>query len=235
MNENAQNRFFLKLLQEIGKKIFIIIIAVVVGIFGGLAYCYFLDMPTYTATKTVMLVTNITSNDNGQEASNDVTLSKIYLTDVSKLISTPIFVNDANDIYKDDGGIGSISAGSIKVDYNSDSLIFNISYTDTSTTHIKKKLNAVIESAKINLTGQIMASTPTLLDMQVDPIIKTNKNILTDVILGALVGAVIGLAIIVLLYALDNTIRDKEEFEKITGALCLSHIELLSEKENNKQ
>ena len=45
-------------------------------------------------------------------------------------------------------------------------------------------------------------------------------------LIGALIGAVVAVVIAVLAYMLDNTIKDKNELEEITGTHLLSYIEM---------
>lgn len=238
-NNVVKQNVFLSLVVKVLNKFYILLIAVVIGVGAGLSYFYFLDKPTYTATRTVMLVMNM--SDSGETSSNDATLSKIYLDEVVRLIKSPIFVNEANKIYKaktnaEDG----VNAGSIGVSFNSKSLIFKISYTASSTTNLKEKIDSIIESANTKTTSAegssessllgkyIVAINPSLLpmyDSKEMPSISTNKGLARDCFVGGLVGAIAGIALIYLIYVLDNTIKDKEEFEEITGAICLAHIE----------
>ena len=170
-----------------------------------------------------------TAEEEVQQSSNEAILGKIYLTNVAMLLKEPLFVDNANEIYHENAdATGKISGSKISVDSKQKSLIFKIRYTDSSNEFMNEKLNAIIASANINLNGKIMANNPSLKILQSDVTINENVKVVKDCLLGFLIGGVVAFALIYLVFVMDNTIKDKEELEKITGVVCLSHVEDLS-------
>lgn len=228
-NQTAEKNTLLELFRILFRRIYIVILCTLIGVLAGVGLMIFKDEPVYTATHTVMFVANLSESSS---PSNDVTLSKLYLQDVSSYIKTPIFIDSANEIYKANNGTGSIKASGVKVNIDSEakSLIFTISYSDSNQENAEKKLNAIIESANKNLNGEIMAQEPRLTKLQssASRSVKTQKA--TFLVLGLFSGLVVGVAIVFILHFSDNTIKDKDEFESITGANFLSYIEQQQEE-----
>ena len=223
-NQNAGKNTLLEIIRILYRRLYIIILCTMLGIAGGIGLIVLKDKPVYTAKQTVMFVANLTENTSTY---NDVTLSKLYLQDVATLIVTPTFINSANEIYAENGGVDKISASSVKTSYDSQakSLIFTISYTDLNQRNAENKLKAVIESANKNLNGKIMAQEPrlTVLQSQASMSVQTQKAMY--LVLCAFLGLVLGVAIVFIIHFSDNTLKDKDDLENITGANFLSYIE----------
>ena len=137
--ENNSNFTVFTLFGILYKKLVWIILAVVLCASLGLGYSFYQNKTTYTATKPVMFVINVTSTN--ISAYNDVGLAKVYLPDVAVMIKTPTFVEKANERLDIDS---NVSGGAIRVVFTEDSLIFNISYTDVSEEMAKQKLAVII-------------------------------------------------------------------------------------------
>ena len=224
--KNEQQYSFLNILKIIYRRIFVLIIAVVLGVLAGVGLILAKDKPVYTARQTVMFVANFTTNSS---VAQDVEVAQTYLVAVTTHIKTPTFVNAANEVYTQDEEYGQIFEKAMSINYSSDikSLIFTISYKDSTTEGAKSKLNAVIESANDNLGGliEIMATEPKLVPVQNDSNIAVSNSRVKFMVLGVGLGLVIGLALIFALHFMDTSIKDKDELEKITGANFLTYIE----------
>ena len=208
------------LLTVLYKKLFVILTVVILFTAGSVGYSLARNKTTYTASKPVMFVTNITATD--ISTWNDVAISKIYLPDVALMIKTPAFIEKANALY---GGESLIESDKIEVKYGEDSLIFTLSYTDYSSEDAKGKLQAIVDSARFNLKNYIQASEVTLKDVQNKPDVKPNKKHTTFGFYGFMIGLVVSCAGVLIAYALDDTVKDKKEIESLTGANLLGCIE----------
>ncbi len=233
--KQEQQYSFLNILKIIYRRIFVLIIAVVLGILAGVGLILVKDKPVYTAKQTVMFVANFTTNSS---VAQDIEVAQTYLMPATTHIKTPTFVNAANDIYDKADEYGRISENSIGISYASDtkSLIFTMSYRDATKEGAKSKLNAVIESANDNLGGliEIMASEPKLMPVQNDPVVSVSNSRVKFMVLGVGLGVVLGLAIIFVLHFMDTSIKDKDELERITGANFLTYIEYNPETKEEK-
>lgn len=204
------------------KHLFLIILATIIGLLAGVGVAFLRAKPTYTATKRVMFITKYSESSN--TAGNDVILAKRYLPNAVDKIKSQIIILDANDIYT---GEGNVNASNISASYGEESLIFSLSYTDLSPELAEEKLNAVIESAKLNFPRPdfSVAKDSTLREVENRTSITKNSNFGKFIILGAVAGLVIAVLYAVIKEATDNTIKDREEVEAITGVSLLACIE----------
>ena len=204
------------------RHLFLIILVTIIGLLAGVGVAALRAKPTYTATKRVMFITKYSESSN--TAGNDVILAKRYLPNAVDKIKSQIIILDANDIYT---GEGDVYASSISASYGEESLIFSLSYTDVSPENAEGKLNAVIESAKLNFPRPdfSVAKDSTLREVENRTSIIKNSNFEKYIILGAVAGLVLSILYVVIKEAMDNTVRDKDELEAITGVSLLACIE----------
>lgn len=191
----------------------------------GLGYSLSQMPPTYTATRSLLLRTEIQDSgfENSQSA-NQANLAKKYLKTVEKIIKSPKLNEEINADYNVEGQ--SISSSAIKLDYGETSLIFRISYTDVSEELAKQKLESLIKtfSQSETLKQGITADSVQFLHTQKDSEITENTSYTKVTILGAGVGLVISVIAVFLVYAFDNTVKDKKEFEELTGVNVIAYI-----------
>ncbi|MBO5067264.1 MAG: hypothetical protein J6C62_02535 [Clostridia bacterium] len=233
MENNNQKTFpFFKVLY---KNIVLIILITVLCALLSFGYSLLNKKTSVTVSQSVILRTAVSSSQ-GESQSTNASHGKIYINEIRDIITNPKAIEKINAYYIDVFGedAGKISAGAIGVSSKENSLIFNISYTDKDEKVAFDKLTAIYtvaneqliqediqaESAELILTdgtGKIFSVVTTS---------DTSKNI----ILGAIVGIVISVAIAFILYVLDNTVKDKDEFEELTGVSILAYLE-----KNNKK
>lgn len=216
------------------KKLFLIIIITVLFGGAGFAYSKWRNNTEYTAT--VKLMFKVDASQTNISNGDKVTLATTFLPMTSSIIKSPIEVEQTNAIYKGKGGIGSVGSGAISVNYGESSLIFSISYVDSERQKSIDKLNAIIENAENRLSGYFPSEEVALIKVQNTPEIIVTTGMTKYVLIGAGAGFVLICAIILLRYALDNTVNDKDEIEKLTGTNVIAYIEDVKiPKQNNKK
>ncbi len=224
------------------RNLLLIIIASVIGLLAGLGVAFLLAKPTYTATKRVMFITKYSApvDDKGNPintAGNDMVLAKLYLPNAVDKIKSQILIYDANELYDGEGGI---SAGAISAQYGEESLIFSLSYTDRNEEDATKKLEAIIESAKINFPKPSfsVAKDSTLREVENRTSIVKNSNFGKYIIIGALAGLVLAVGYVIIKEAMDVTIKDKAELEALTGVsviACIDDAEIIEKRRIEKE
>lgn len=210
------------------KNALLIILTTILCALIGLGYCVMKVPPTYTASCSLILRTEIGSSSSQSQTANQATLAKRYLPTVEKLIKSPGLLLEADDNYakKYEGEEQSLSKGAISVNYGEKSLIFSITYTDLSRELAEKKLNVLIDTfstSKIVSSG-IMADNVKFIRTQKDVDVVSNTSYVKYTIIGAVAGVVISVIATLIVYALDNTVRDKKEFEELTGVSVVAYI-----------
>ena len=138
--------------------------------------------------------------------------------------------NDKNHIVKE-----NISTTWPKVSESKDEFFFSVKYTDKNIEDSKIKCRLLVEAIIDELQEQD-SNTNKYFDRVYNEIIPLHAgdwlpSALSDVskkklaLVGALVGGLLAVAIVYLRESLDNSIKNKEELEEITGVSVLSVIE----------
>lgn len=213
------------LLGAILKRWFIIFLVTILCASAGFLYATMMVKPTYTVSRSVLLRLSV-GNISANTVTTDTTLSKIYLPDVLELVKSPDVIKKAGEVY---GKANSVNAGSVSVNgskENRDSLIFSISYTDADAKVAEGKLNSIIDSVMIvdNDKGLIVAESFVLIPTQNDVSVSINNNSFKYIVIGFLAGLILSVGVIIIIFMTDNTIKNKFEFEEITGVDVLSSI-----------
>ena len=212
----------------------LILIIAILGIALGSVLSVMKNVVTYTASKSVMLVTKMVYSD--IDLDNAVTGD--IIDDVVEHIKSSGYVAGINDTFQDGA---RVSRGGISISRNNaDTFIFTISYTSATEDTAKEGLQRIIEFSKeIVSVKQVdgkevkenyfefhtAAETIKIEAVQYEPRIRENSGLAKNIILSIIVSiaGAIGIAILVGLF--DNAITDKGELEEITGVNLLSLIE----------
>ena len=203
------------------KRLIIIILATILGFIGGVVFAKLFAKPTYKASQSVVLRLVLSDNGSNKESANGE-LAQKYLPTVVKYVSSPLVIAKAQEKY---GDSSSISSGSVSVSYGEKSIIFRISYSDKTAKMAKEKLIAVVDSVNEVLLDLVEAEDASLVNVQNEPTITSSDKSKTYMVIGAGVGLIASVCIVLLVYAFDNTIRSKEEFEESTGLSVLAMLD----------
>lgn len=208
--------------QYLLRKWLIILLVVIIGAGASYAVTKWKAKPEFVATHTLIFKTTISSKNQGDLKVKETTLAKMYLPTAAKTIKSPDCVAYANELFKEEG---DISSSAISVNYGDESLIFNISCVSDSRDSAEKKLVAVIDAAEVYLSSEIEADNVELIPVQRGISVKQSSNaIKRNTVLGAVAGLVLACVILAVVFSLDNTIKEAEELEKLTGANFLAHV-----------
>ena len=204
-----------------------IIIFVIVGAILGFGASKILSKPVYTASQTVILRMEITEENSGNENADNASLAKIYLPDVAAIIKSPKIERLAQEKYGDGT---KISRNSVSVTYGEKSMIFTIAYSDSNLDIAEEKLSCIIEVTTdffidAENSKVIEAKNVSLVKVQNGVNVSKSTQTLTFTGVGAVVGLVLAVLVAILVHMFDNTVKDIEEFENMTGVSVLSHVE----------
>ena len=175
----------------------------------GTAYGIYTQKPVYTAECDVILTVR-----KNYYNTNEPSIAKQYIKTISEAITSPAVASAA--------GVGGVS-----VSYGSDSLILYVRYTASTEAVAKTRLKAYINAAAeyISSNKPIPATEISLKEIQNDYSIEISSGRDTFIVLGFIAGIVLGVAVAVLRYLLDNKVKDKDELEEILGVSLLSYID----------
>lgn len=221
--ENTQTTNTITIFNLLKKNILlIIIITLLCGAFSAV-YSAVKVKPVYTATRSVMLRTSVKVDEITPTVQGSVTLAKMYLHQVEKTMHSPNIISRANEIYNKEGD--KLSSNSVSVSYGTDSLIFKISYKASSEQQAKEKLTALITAVSERLHDIIEADNVALINVQKEATTSVSSSFRRNIVLGVAIGVILSIGIVLLMHTLDNTIKNKSEFEYITGVSVIALID----------
>ena len=142
---------------------------------------------------------------------------------VEAIVTSPDVINKANQAYNNYSD--PISAGSVKINYGDNSLIFEMSYSDQSEKVASDKLDYLFEIAKKELPKGMKASDVSLIPTSKDYNLTVESAFVDNVLLGGAIGLFISVVVALVIYVLDNTVKDKYEMEELTGINVIAYID----------
>ena len=214
-------------------KLAIIILFAFMGAIIAFTYTRFLIPKTYTS-KTQMYVMNSSSGETSQKASVGELQASSYLTKDYLILckSTPV-LKEVIDELKLDIGMAAL-AGKISVSTPLDTRIITISVTDTDPWMAKSIADAVREAAKVQIVEVTGVESVNDVEEASLPAMPVGPNTRLNVIIGFMIGFIIAVAIIIIKFLLDDTIKTPDDVEKYIGISVLGSIPL-SETEAKKK
>lgn len=231
-NNYVETEKSVPLAKLIYKNLVLIIMVIVLTSLIGLGYAIVKVKPTYTVNRSFI----IRMAKGKATENNEAALGKLHMPEIEPLLKLPKYIEQANEIYSEEqNGQTEISAGAIGVKYNDESLIFTLSYTDDNIHDAAAKIHAIYLVASKNFASDLTVDSVRLIDIDNVNIdveedryegmsSSVNGGYSKHIVLGACVGLVISVCILVISYALDNTLHSKEELEQMTGASVLAFI-----------
>lgn len=228
IQDNESGGSFVLFFGFIRRFFLLILLFTLIGLGVGTWFAYKKDQTVYTQTKSVILLARI----EGSAQTTNLSLTKKYMPTVQGIITTPKFIKEANAQYRSNGGSGYIYAGSISVQTGS-GMILNISYTDDNPTVAEKKLDAFIKAANDVIQtggwnegeGLITADGVDFKPIDNAPITTSSNEFVKFILLGVLGGIVIGFALAFMIYLFDNTVRSKDDLERLTGSTVIAYLD----------
>lgn len=196
---------------------------------GAIAFAYtkFMIAPTYQSVTTTCVVTtaegsNVTSTDfvTGNYMSKDyveIVKSRSVYETVIEGLELDITVSQLNEM--------------VSVENVTDTRIIEITVTDTDPYRAQKIADAIRVASEIRIKEVIPVQGVEKVDAANLPSRPVAPSMTKNVIIGALIGMFLAVAIIVIRFILDDTIKSPEDIEKYLGLSTLASIPMMSEAE----
>lgn len=225
----SSGRTFFSALYE---KLLLLILSTVLGALLGFGLGILRVSPVYTETTSVMLITDFkTASGNNASNTSKITLAQLYLPNIEMILTSSEFIDATNESYREQGGESEITASKININYSDEgSLIFNISYTDVSYELAEEKLDVVVETAKEILKTKLVADNVELKETTNVNAQNAHYNYTKYIVVGLAIGLLISVGYVTVKYLMDNTIKDREEVERLTGVNVLAYIDAIPDE-----
>ena len=218
------------------KKIKIILIVAIFAVIGVI-YSIGFVVPEYTAfTKLVLAGQSSDATGNTTEA-----ITTTDLTINSKLVGTYSELVTSNDVVRQvitNTGIGiseNALKNSIEVSSVEDTDVIRISVTNENPTYATKLANETAKAFMEKVAEIYNINNVHVVDEAEEPQSPSNVNHLKDVVIFTFIGVVIAVGYVLIANMLDNTIKTREEVERLYKVPVIAEIPLnLPEKGGKK-
>lgn len=214
-------------------KLAIIVLAAVLGAAVAFTFTKFLISPVYQArTQVLVKSTSLTTTD--QIKVSDLQSSNYLTKDYMILIkSNPVLDKVIADLGLDMSS--SALAGKIHVSSQTDTRILTIAVNDKDPMMAKKIADAVREASKTRIHEVMGMETVENVDEAILPESPISPNTKMNTLIGFMLGFVSAIAVIIIRFMLDDTIKAQEDVEKYLGLSVLGLIPELETTDSKKK
>lgn len=223
MENREQNEIEFDLLQMLSylmKRVWIILLAMVVFAAASYVVSKRNEVPQYTASCRVFV------NREGAGSTYNEQLYALYLRKDCEVILTGR--NVAAQIVENLGIKVSpdVVSKKIIVAAADDTHVLELTYTDTNPKRAAAILNELCEVGAEELKRHITDASVTVMYYADVPVIPTGGTVFRDTVLGAAVGLVLAAAVLIVIFLLDDTIRSEDDVERYLGLSTLTAVTL---------
>ena len=198
----------------------LLILALVIGGLAAGAYTHFRIPSLYTATARMYMVSS--SSDTVVNLS-DLILGTSLSNDYVELMKTRPVLEDVIDKlelkYRYNQLLGMISLNVV-----SNTRIVRVSATSTDPEEAMNIANELARSAKVQLPKVMDAPSPTIAEYAVLPTTRSSPSLSRNVLTGGLLAMAAVLAVLTVLFLMDDTIKGPEDLEREFGFMPLTVI-----------
>lgn len=207
MESNINLREFLHYLWS---KIYIVIIAIILSVGVGELYSTYLKTPLYSATTEIVIL----SEGNKTLSNNDVLLSNNLVNTYSEIVKSQNVltqvINQLHLNYSPDELLKKTT-----VSHVTGTQLINIKVSDPDPATSEKIANQLAQTFKKEIKNIYNLDNVQIVDQATLPTAPYNVNIIREAILYFAIGLASGIGIVLLIFLLDNTVKDSQSVEDL--------------------
>ena len=201
-------------------KIWIIILAAVVCGAVGFLYSYFLITPQYQSTTKVYILNKQNSTS---VTYSDVQLSTTLSKDYEQLVTSRYVIEGVIKQLNLDETYESL-VGKVSATNTDDTRIIAITVIDPDPEQAQKIANAVRDLAAQHITQVMDIEAVNVVDSANLPSSPVSPSVPKWTLIGAAIGIIVAIAVVVIQHLLDDSIKSSEDIEKYLGISTLALI-----------
>jgi capsular polysaccharide biosynthesis protein len=187
----------------------VILLSTLVVAIIAFAYSEFIVVPQYQSTSELYVLSKSTSITSLTDLQLGTNLTNDYVVVVKgRPVLDQVIVNLGLDT-----SYGSLSSR-VSISNPSDSRILEITVTDPDPNQAKAIADEIAEVASEYIAEKMDQDPPTVLQYGYADGAAVSPSVMKNTAMGALLGAVLAMALIVIAYLLNDTIEDSEDLER---------------------
>ncbi|MDD6352140.1 MAG: Wzz/FepE/Etk N-terminal domain-containing protein [Lachnospiraceae bacterium] len=179
-----------------------------------------LATPMYTSETSILILSR---QDQNTVTSSDLQTATQLTADYLQLVTTRPVLEEA---ISQSGSKLSVSElrSHVSVTNETNTRILQISVSDPDPTMARKLANALRESVSTRITQVMNIDAVNTVETASLPTSPSSPNVKRDVLIGALLGLLVTIVVLVVRYLLDDTVKTSDDVEKYTGLTVLGTI-----------
>lgn len=235
MEQNARNDELeidlMEIIQVLWRWAWVIAVSAIGVALVAFVYSKFFITPTYES-KTRIVVLNQSNSDN--LTVNDLNLGTQLSNDYKELIRSRDVVETVIETFQINTTYEAF-VKNIAVSSPSNTRIIDITLTHTNPTLAKEMVDKLREVAAVKIKDIMAVDAVNLVDEGNLPKHPSAPNVKKFTLLGFLIGAFLAIAVVVVLYLLDDTIKSSEDIEKYLKLSTLGMIPIIETEEERRK
>lgn len=211
----------LEILYVLKRKIFIILAAAVGAgaLLGIYSVCF--AKPIYESTARLYILTKTTS----LTSLADIQMGTSLTQDYKELITSRTVVSQVIENLELSCTYENL-VSRITVENPSNTRIVKITVQDHYAESAKRITDEFIDVSREKISNIMMTDEPSVIEYGNMPIAPVSPNVMKNIMIGALLGAFVSIAVIIVLYLMDDTVKTADDVEKYLGLNTLTSIPL---------
>lgn len=212
------------------RKLWVIVLCLVIGAAAAFGGTKLLITPQYTATSVIYILsesTSITSLADLQIGAS-LTADFIALSQSRPVVEQVIKQLDLDTDY-------STMVSNLSVENPTDTHMLRISATNPDPELAADISNAMAEAVKEQIAEVMNTNKPNTVEKAITPAAPSSPNVKKNTAMGGMLGAVAAAAVIILLYMLDDTIKNEDDVKRYLEMNTLAAIPIDKKRKEKRK
>ncbi len=212
-----------------GKKY--IIITIILSVLLGIGYSYFLVTPKYESSTTLVLAKaeeKVSNEISTGITQTDLNLNKNLVSTYRELIRSKTVIRQVMDNLKIADLKENTLRNNVSVSSVKDTELIEITVRDVNPERATNIANEIAKVFTVQVAEIYNINNVHVIDKAEVNNVPYNVHHTKDIVVIALIGAILSIACIIILSLLDTTVKTQEDVEKVTGMIILAEIPEIS-------
>lgn len=220
----------MELLMALRKRLWLLVLAGLVGAVIALTYSKMVLIPTYTASSRIFVM----SKESTITSLTDLQIGAQLTADYTELIkSRTVMENTVNAL-----GLGipyQDLKARVSVSNPSDTRILDIRVVDTDPNLAKTIADTVAEQASEYIASIMEQAPPKIIEYGEVPLYQTSPNVKKNTMMGGMAGVVLAAGVVVLLELLNDCVKTEDDIMRTLGVPVLAVVPELEQKKGKSR
>lgn len=218
-NDEGQEIDLLEMAGVLWKKIWIILLCFCIGAGGMALYTKVMVTPMYQATATIYILSGDTISVGELQLGSQVSPDYVEIAKSRTTLKNTI----ARAGLEDKVSVSEL-AGGISVVSQEGTHFMQVSVTNANAEYAQQLANTLADEMSDRVVTVMNMEKPSIVEKALKPEAPVSPNLMKNVVIGGLVGIVLAAAVIILLYFMDDTIKNEEDVRKYLNLNVLASL-----------